>query len=83
MIDDTQELRLHGIDSLGAANEYLRDVYIGQSNASFQVPAAERGTAFTGGPRKDLELIFSIQNERVVKRDNTVDLRASRCRSIR
>jgi len=68
-----QELRLHGISSLRAANEYLRDVYIGQFNASFQVAAAERGTAFTARPRKDLELIFSLQSERVVKRDNTVE----------
>jgi transposase InsO family protein len=68
-----QELRLQGIDGLGQANEYLREVYIGQFNVGFQVPAAERGTAFTARPRKHLELIFSLQSERVVKRDNTVE----------
>ncbi len=68
-----QELRLQGIDSLRAANEYLREVYIGQFNSKFQVPAAQRGTAFTARPRKDLELIFSLQSERLVKRDNTVE----------
>jgi hypothetical protein len=47
--------------------------YIGQFNASFQVAAAERGTAFTARSRKGLDLVFSIQSERVVKRDNTVE----------
>jgi hypothetical protein len=46
---------------------------VAEFNAKFQVPAAERGTAFTARPRKGLELIFSIQTERVVKRDNTVE----------
>jgi hypothetical protein len=68
-----QELRLRGIDSLRAANEYLRNVYVAQFNHTFQVAAAERGTAFTARPRKGLELIFSLQSERVVKRDNTVE----------
>ena len=68
-----QELRLRRIEGLRQANEYLREQYIAEFNASFQVPAAQRGTAFTARPRKDLDLIFSIQSERVVKRDNTVE----------
>jgi hypothetical protein len=36
------------------------------------VPAAQRGTAFTACPRRDLDLIFSLQFERTVGRDNTV-----------
>src|SRR5205085_12509478 len=36
------------------------------------VPASERGTAFVPVRRKDLDLVFSVQHERVVARDNTV-----------
>jgi hypothetical protein len=41
-------------------------------NGRFQVPAAQRGTAFVACPRRDLNLIFSLQFERSVNRDNTV-----------
>ena len=41
-------------------------------NRRFQVPAAQRGTAFTACRRRDLDLIFSLQFERTVNRDNTV-----------
>ena len=34
--------------------------------------AAQRGTAFTVCPRRNLNLIFSLQFERTVGRDNTV-----------
>ena len=63
-----QELRLRQIDGLGQANEFLREVYVGEFNGRFQVAAAGRGTAFTARPRKDLDMIFSIQRERVVRR---------------
>ena len=36
------------------------------------VKAAERGTALVPLKRKDLELVFPLQYERVVARDNTV-----------
>src|SRR5271169_2989171 len=67
-----QELRLHGITTLEAANEFLREHYIGEFNHRFQVPAAQRGNAFLPCPRKNLDLIFSLQFERTVNRDNTV-----------
>src|SRR6185436_20712670 len=35
-------------------------------------PAAERGTAFVPLRRRDLDLVFSLQHERMVARDNTV-----------
>ncbi|HEV7473197.1 MAG TPA: hypothetical protein VGN90_04055, partial [Pyrinomonadaceae bacterium] len=41
-------------------------------NRRFSVPAAERGTAFVPLRRQELELVFSLQHERVVARDNTV-----------
>ncbi len=70
-----QELRLAGITTLEEANRFLRERYIGQFNAQFAVPAAERGTAFCQCVRRDLEWVFSIQTERVVSKDNTVAIR--------
>ena len=67
-----QELRLHGITTLEAANEFLREHYIAEFNRRFQVAPAQRGSAFLPCPRKHLDLIFSLQFERTVNRDNTV-----------
>jgi hypothetical protein len=67
-----QELRLHGISTLEAANGFLREHYIAEFNARFQVTPAQRGNAFLPCPRKNLDLIFSLQFERTVNRDNTV-----------
>jgi transposase len=68
-----QELRLHGIRTVEAANAFLREHYIAEFNRRFQVPAAQPGTAFIPCPRRDLDLVFSLQFERTVNRDNTVD----------
>src|SRR5277367_860378 len=67
-----QELRLHGISTLAEANRFLREHYVAEFNRRFQAPAAQRGTAFTACPRRDLDLTFSLQFERTVSRDNTV-----------
>ena len=67
-----QELRLRGIHSLAEANRFLRDEYIIEFNRRFQVPAVHRGSAFTACRRRDLDLVFSLQFERTVNRDNTV-----------
>jgi transposase len=67
-----QELRLGGLTTIGAANQFLRQHYISEFNQRFMVKAAERGTAFVPLKRKDLDLVFSLQHERVVARDNTV-----------
>src|SRR5271157_2234500 len=68
-----QELRLHGITTLEAANVFLREHYIAAFNGRFQVAPAQRGSAFVTCPRsKDLDLIFALQFERTVNRDNTV-----------
>jgi transposase len=67
-----QELRLRGIETLEAANQFLREHYIAEFNQRFQVPPAQRGTAFVPCRRKDLDLIFSLQSQRTVNRDNTV-----------
>jgi transposase len=67
-----QELRLRGITTVEAANEFLRQDWIAMHDASFSVEAEQPGTAFlpyTGG---ELEKIFSQQHDRVVDNDNTV-----------
>ena len=69
-----QELRLRGIRTLEAANGFLREHYLAEFNAHFQVPAAQRGSAFVRRSSRDLDLIFALQFERTVNRDNTVSI---------
>lgn len=67
-----QELRIRGIVTLEEANRFLKS-YVREFNRKFTRPAAEpRQTAFVPCLRNDLELVFSIQSERTVNRDNTV-----------
>jgi hypothetical protein len=67
-----QELRLHGITTVEAANAFLRNHYMGEFNRRFQVAPGQRGSAFLAPPRRALERIFSLQFQRTVNRDNTV-----------
>jgi transposase len=67
-----QELRLRGITDLNKANEFLRTEYIAEFNSKFTEKAAQKGTAFVRLHRRDLDWIFSVQQERTVNRDNTV-----------
>src|SRR5262244_3599627 len=69
-----QELRLRGIRTLEAANRFLREHYMAEFNARFQVPAAQRGSAFVRRSSRDLDLIFALQYQRTVNRDNTVSI---------
>ncbi len=68
----TWQGRLPGISTREAANIFLREHYMAEFNRRFQVPAGQRGSAFVPLRGADLERIFSIQQERTVKRDNTV-----------
>jgi transposase len=67
-----QELRLAGITTVEAANAFLREHYIAEFNRRFQVGAAQSGSAFVVRRGRDLDLIFALQFERTVNRDNTV-----------
>ncbi|HEX8798253.1 MAG TPA: ISNCY family transposase [Terriglobales bacterium] len=67
-----QELRLRGITTVEEANRFLREHYLTEFNARFQVAAAERGSAFVPCRRRDLDLVFALQFERTVNRDNSV-----------
>lgn len=67
-----QELRLAGITTVEAANRFLRERYIAEFNRRFRVEPAQAGSAFLPCRRRDLEVVFSLQFERMVNRDNTV-----------
>jgi hypothetical protein len=67
-----QELRLRGITDVNRANEFLRAEYIAEFNRRFTEKAAQKGTAFVRLHRRDLDSIFSVQQERTVNRDNTI-----------
>jgi transposase len=69
-----QELRLRGITTREGANEFLHEEYIAEFNRRFRVPPTQPGSAFLPCRRRDLDFVFSIQQTRVVARDNTVQL---------
>jgi transposase len=69
-----QELRLRGITTREEANRFLRESYIAELNRKFAVAPAQPETAFVSASGKDLERIFSLQYERIVNRDNTVEV---------
>ena len=70
-----QELRLRGISTVEEANRFLREHYIAEFNQRFQVAAVQPGSAFVPCRRRDLDLVFALQFERTVNRDNTVSWR--------
>jgi hypothetical protein len=63
---------VRAISTLAEANRFPPEEYCREFNQRFSVVASERGTAFVPLRRKDLDLVFSVQHERVVARDNTV-----------
>jgi hypothetical protein len=67
-----QELRLQGLRTPEQANKFLREHYVAEFNRGFQVAALQRGSAFLPCTRTDLDVVFSVQQQRVVNRDNTV-----------
>ena len=69
-----QELRVHGIQSVAGANEFLREPYLAEFNRRFTVPAAQPGHAFIPVRGKNLDFVFSLQHERTVNQDNTVQI---------
>ena len=66
------ELRLAGIRTVEAANQFLRQRDLPEMNRKFAVPVAERGHAFVPVGSQNLNRIFSVQPARVVANDNTV-----------
>ena len=70
-----QELRLHDITTIAAANVYLRDVFMAEVNARFGVTPAEEGTAFVAYAGAPLADTLCHQEDRQVGRDNCVSWR--------
>jgi transposase len=72
------ELRLAGVDSLEAANAFLR-TYLPRFNAQFAVPAATPGSAYRPlEPTQELAAICCFTYARVVAADNTVTFGSQR-----
>ncbi len=66
------ELRVAGITTLAAANQYLRERFVPAYNATFRRPPADPASAFVAVGRADLDQILCIEVERTVGKDNTV-----------
>ncbi len=66
------ELRLAGVQTLAEANQFL-PIFVGQFNARFAVPPADKRPAWRAWPT-DLqpERVFCFKYERQVQADNTV-----------
>src|SRR5262250_1108681 len=69
-----QKLQLHDIRTLKTANRFLREHYSDEFNARFQVPTAQQDSTFVRRSSRDLDLIFALQYQRTVNRDNTVSI---------
>jgi hypothetical protein len=67
-----QELALRGLRDYAAANRFLRSHWLAYHRRHWGVPATQAGSAFVPCHRPDLERIFSVQQERTVANDNTV-----------
>lgn len=75
-----QELRVRGITTVSGANAWLAEEGLRRFNDRFRVPAVQEGTAFVP-TTADLDRVFSVQHERVVGNDNTVQI-GRRCLQI-
>jgi len=68
-----KELKLAGIDSMEAANDFLRNSsFIADHNRRFAKLAAQKGDAHASIEGLDLDDIFTIQEERVLANDYTI-----------
>ena len=67
------ELRVAGLTTMAAANQWLRAVGIPRFNRRFRVAPTESGSAFVA-TSADLTRVFSVQHTRTVSNANTVQL---------
>jgi transposase len=67
-----QELRLAGIQDYAAANRYLDEHFIADFNQRFSVEPTQPESAFTPLIGVNLDLLLSIQHDRIVQKDNTI-----------
>ena len=67
-----QELRVAGIRAYEDANVYLEKHFVRDFNKRFTVKPAQSESAFTKLVGIDFKLLLSVQEQRVVRNDNTV-----------
>src|ERR1019366_10192436 len=67
-----KELKLAGISTVEAANDWLRETYMGEHNKQFAIVAEQEGSAFVADAMDTWREILCIQEERTVGNDNTV-----------
>jgi transposase InsO family protein len=67
-----KEMRLRGISTITAANEYLEKEYITHFNRKFTVQPANLQDAHRSKKSFNLDLIFTMQEERVMQNDGIV-----------
>ena len=71
-----KSLRREGISDLAAANRFLKEEFLPELNARFEVPAAKEGDLHQSVPEgTDLARVLSVQATRVVQNDWTVQVR--------
>ncbi len=67
-----QELRLRGITSMEEANRFLKEEYLPDHNKRFALKPEEKDSAFVAWVGDGLEDVLTVQEERTVSNDNTV-----------
>ena len=67
-----QELKLEKVKTLEEANRYIQKTFLPVFNKKFMVKPREKESAFVKYIGRPLDDILCVQNERVVKNDNTV-----------
>ena len=70
-----KELRLAGIETIEAANRWLRESYISEHNGAFAVEAEQTGSGFVPDPAGQWRRALCVHEERTVGNDNTVTWR--------
>lgn len=67
-----KELKLHGIKTIPDANRYILETFLPNYRKNFIKTPTQKGSAFTPYRGKDLNLVFSIKEQRAVAPDNTL-----------
>jgi hypothetical protein len=71
-----KELHLHGVETVEAANAYLREHFLPAYNQEFAHPPADARPAFVASEGVELDTILCHEEERTVGPDNVVTLEA-------
>jgi transposase len=67
-----KELALAGVADLDAANRFIAETFLPDYNGRFAIPAAEPGSTFVAAAPRQWQDVLCLQEERIVKNDNTV-----------